>query len=98
MEARLRDFLPHQCALLLQKLDEVLETDTVRDPEVVHTRGRPAGTNESTTSTRRQPSNFELTEGGNKRKCGICKQEGHNRRRCPNGNEAISSGQDMSAI
>ena len=84
MEARLQEAPPHQRGLLLEKFEEVFEREIVRDPQVVHSRGRPAGSSESASSTRRQPSNFEVAETAERRKCGICKQGGHNRRTCPN--------------
>ena len=51
MEARLRDFLPHQCVLLLQNWTKFSRLTLCEIPKVVHTRGRPAGTSESTIST-----------------------------------------------
>ncbi|CAB4388322.1 unnamed protein product [Rhizophagus irregularis] len=55
----------------------------LQNPKVVSTKGRPSGaTNKrSNTSTRRDPSGFELVEQ-RVRKCTHCHQSGHNSRTC----------------
>ena len=51
---------------------------------VLNGRGRPQGAlnkKRVSNSSRRDPSAFEIAEG---RKCGVCKQGGHNSRTCSN--------------
>ena len=54
----------------------------IRDPHAVRARGRPASTG---TSTRRDPSHFELVDppASQQRMCSSCRQPGHNSRTCP---------------
>ncbi|KAI9914560.1 hypothetical protein PsorP6_007451 [Peronosclerospora sorghi] len=55
----------------------------MRNPVVARTRGRPSGSQNS--STKRDPSLFEHVEANilKKRRCGVCKAEGHNKQTCP---------------
>ena len=80
--------------------DQLPVPPMVRDPNVVRARGRPAGGRD--TSTRRDPSAFERTDGdGNARRsnvCGKCGQTGHNVRTCPSRDrQAVESSQSGSA-
>ncbi|CAG8782616.1 22403_t:CDS:2 [Gigaspora margarita] len=68
----------------LEKISSLFQELTViiQDPEVQYTRGRPAGAkNHSQSSTKRDPSTFELIMS---RKYGICHEARHNNRTCPN--------------
>ncbi|CAG8696391.1 10298_t:CDS:2 [Cetraspora pellucida] len=67
--------------LTLQNNSESESFIPLLDPKVQRTRGRPVGSsNKSLTSTKRNPSAFELEENG--RRCTKCKGIGHNRRTC----------------
>lgn len=88
IETRLHEAPPHQRPSMLQRLETALETEVVRDPEVVRTRGRPGRVSgQATSSTRREPSSFEISgNSSDQRKCGRCNKHGHNRRTCPEPN------------
>ena len=67
---------------LIARLNHVLDTPDkeIEDPSaVVKKRGRPAGS-KAKTSTTRNKSRFEYLEG---RRCGVCREPGHNRTTCP---------------
>ena len=51
----------------------------VLDPNMAHARGRPPATGHS---TRRDPSHFEMGQQ-QERRCGVCRETGHNSRTCP---------------
>jgi hypothetical protein len=75
----------HQRTMVIESLLEIADTPSlaVLDPVTSRTRGRPSGSHNRAddNSTRRDPSGFEYTLG-NLRKCGKCRQPGHNSRRC----------------
>ncbi|KAI9922607.1 hypothetical protein PsorP6_000404 [Peronosclerospora sorghi] len=68
--------------LALENLDSP-HAFVMRNPVVARTRGRPSGSHNS--STKRDPSLFEHVEANilKKRRCGVCKAEGHNKQTCP---------------
>ena len=54
------------------------------NPRLIHEKGRPKSTrihNEMDDDDRELPTSLWI-ENGPKSKCGLCRQEGHNRRRC----------------
>ncbi|KAL6548771.1 hypothetical protein OROGR_008537 [Orobanche gracilis] len=53
------------------------------EPNIQTSKGRPSGGKKRkvSSSTRREPSKFEIVESS--RKCSICKGTGHNIRKCP---------------
>ena len=62
-----------------------LITQVPENPVVHRTRGRPATRNRPQSSTQRDLCAFELAQPTNiVRKCGVCRQPGHNCRTCPN--------------
>jgi len=76
--------IPQQ-QLVLQQITNLMEAPItqIQEPVTQRTRGRPPGTsNRPESSTRRDPSAFELVEA-NQRRCGACGGVGHNRRTCP---------------
>lgn len=80
---------PQQQALMQERIRELvaLQQGSVNDPAVAITRGRPRASNSrvAASSTRRDPSGFELAEGGRRRRvytCGLCGRPGHNRNGC----------------
>lgn len=86
------EMAPHQQMAVRKNLQEMLyfPSNLLQSPvRQERTRGRPSRatnrrTNE-TSSTRREPSGFELVQTGSAdRRCGLCRQSGHNSRTCPN--------------
>ena len=64
------------------------------NPRLIREKGRPVLTrirNEMDEGGRR-PRTTPWKEGGRKVQCGLCDQEGHNRRTCPKRNEVPTSG------
>nr|POE69063.1 hypothetical protein CFP56_78762 [Quercus suber] len=65
------------------------------NPQLIREKGRPKSTrirNEMDDEDRKLPTSLWI-ENGPKSKCGLCHQEGHNRRRCPTRNvESTSRG------
>ena len=64
------------------------------NPRLIREKGRPVSTrirNEMDKGGRR-PRTTPWKEGGRKVQCGLCDQEGHNRRTCPKRNEVPTSG------
>ena len=60
---------------------------------LIHKKGRPKSTrirNEMDDEDRELPTSLWI-ENGPKLKCGLCRQEGHNRRTCPTRNVASTS-------
>ena len=81
------------CSCGAQILDHIatLPTANVLNPAVLRGRGRPVGSlgrpqsaTATSTSTQRDPSQFEVVEASVRpqRRCGRCHQSGHNARRC----------------
>jgi hypothetical protein len=71
-----------------QRIQELTLTRPMdlRNPVPRQGRGRPVGARNrphDTSSTRRDPSGFEVAERV-QRRCGRCRQPGHNIRNCPN--------------
>ncbi|KAL0008791.1 hypothetical protein SO802_010293 [Lithocarpus litseifolius] len=63
------------------------------NPRLIREKGRPKSTricNEMDDEDRELPTSLWI-ENGPKLKCGLCRQEGHNRRRCPTRNVASTS-------
>ena len=63
------------------------------NPRLILEKGRPKSTrihNEMDDNDRELPT-FLWIENGPKSKCGLCRQEGHNRRRCPTQNAESTS-------
>ncbi|BBN14017.1 hypothetical protein Mp_6g08220 [Marchantia polymorpha subsp. ruderalis] len=88
-----KDFDYNNASIYHQRviLDHIatLPTANVLNPAVLRGRGRPAGSlgrpqRATSTSTHMDPSQFEVVEASVKpqRKCGRCRQSGHNARRC----------------
>jgi hypothetical protein len=78
----------HQQIQVRQRIDELASgtLPPVNNPNITRQRGRPVGARNrqhNTSSTRRDPSGFELVERP-ARLCGRCRQPGHNIRSCPN--------------
>lgn len=74
---------------ILTRVSDTIQTQAVavQNPEVVQrTRGRPVGArNRVGSSTRRDPSQFEIAERGQgARRCRVCNETGHNSRTCSN--------------
>ncbi|CAG8813317.1 15044_t:CDS:1, partial [Racocetra persica] len=78
----------HQQTTALDEISSLLQEPAivVQDSWEQHTRGRPVGARNAQSSTRRDPSAFELAEPG-RRKCVLCHRTGHNHRTCPNNNK-----------
>lgn len=75
---------PHQRHLLEQKLSTLLNDPdlTVGDPRVRPTRGRPSGS-QNTSTSKRIRSTFEVVEDAERgRRCRVCNGTGHNARTC----------------
>ena len=71
------------------ELSNVQLTNTLSNPIIKKTKGRPAGllnnrSNIPLSSTQRDPSLFEHVEAALGKKCNVCKNSGHNKRTCPN--------------
>ena len=85
------DLVPaHQKQHILKQLLHLAGTPPrLENPCVESTRGRPSASSKgkrlNESSTRRDPSAFELVEASTRcaQRCGICKETGHNRRACP---------------
>ena len=63
------------------------------NPRLIREKGRPKSTrirNEMDDDDRELPTSLWI-ENGPKSKCGLCHQEGHNRRRCPTRNVELTS-------
>ena len=63
------------------------------NPRLICEKGQPKSTrirNEMDDDDREFPT-FLLIENGPKSKCGLCHQEGHNRRKCPTRNAESTS-------
>ncbi|XP_077225508.1 uncharacterized protein LOC143858685 [Tasmannia lanceolata] len=82
-----------QQEIVLNQLSQVVNTSTpiLHEPNVQNPRGRPPTSKRRKTisSTRREPSSFEIVEAP--RKCSICKGVGHNSRTCPRETVGTSS-------
>ena len=82
---------PHQQVAVRRTLQEMLDLPfhgPLSPLRQERTRGRPIGAtnrrSNDNSSTRREPSGFELVRGAGDRRCALCRQSGHNRRTCPN--------------
>ena len=76
----------YQKSAALNKISGLFQESTavIQDQQVQPTRGRPVGAKyRPQSSIERDPSTFELVIG-KQRKCGICREVGHNSRTCPN--------------
>ncbi|RHZ63686.1 hypothetical protein Glove_328g60 [Diversispora epigaea] len=77
----------HKKAEVLNKMSNLFQESTVvvQNLQVQQTREHPVeAKNYAQSSTKRDPSTFELVEQGKRRKCGLCHEIGHNSRTCPN--------------
>ena len=76
----------HQQATVLSQLTNIMnEPIQLQNPQISRTRGYPIGAlNNQQSSTKRNPSTFELVDNSNNRRCSNCHQSGHNIRTCPN--------------
>lgn len=86
-----------QRGALLQNFSETIQAQIrgIQNPVVgKRTKGRPRGAgNRTTSSTQREPSQFEIVERALKAsRCGLCNEAGHNRRTCKNGVSARRCG------
>ena len=64
------------------------------NPHLIRNKGRPKSTrirNEMDENDRELPTSLWI-ENGPKSRCGLCRQEGHNRRTCPTRNAESTSG------
>jgi len=68
----------------------------VRDPDIVQTRGRRAGSRQPLSSTHRDPSLFEVVAGPSRQvyRCSMCGEQGHNARRCRSRHYAVPSDEE----
>ncbi|CAG8485321.1 3798_t:CDS:2 [Racocetra persica] len=85
----------HQRSAIISKMPDLFQESTtvVQNPQVRQTREYPVGArNHAQSSTERDLSAFELVKSG--RKCGICRESGHNSRTCSN---AESTSEDSEA-
>ena len=90
----------HSYELIFQLLKDRLESPNPEErrtvmpnPLLIREKGRPKSTriyNEMDDDDREFPT-FLLIENGPKSKCGLCHQEGHNRRKCPTRNAESTS-------
>ena len=90
----------HSYELIFQLLKDRLEwpnpeerRTVMPNPLLIREKGRPKSTriyNEMDDDDREFPT-FLLIENGPKSKCGLCHQEGHNRRKCPTRNAESTS-------
>ncbi|CAG8756463.1 10541_t:CDS:2, partial [Gigaspora margarita] len=81
LEQSYNEWLEHQQAVARETLNDMINSPSIalQNPNIVYTKGCPTGaTNkQSSNSTRRDLSGFELVEQ-NVRQCSLCRQPGHN--------------------